>query len=697
MSSREILHILLLTHTQNEAENIVSLLRNSGSATRAQYVSSLAELKDQLQEKSWDLVITFSEINDVRYEDIIKLIKRLNKDLPLILLSNEEMTAARMEECIRKGASIMVPFDETSLLLLVIQRELRYLNARRELRALEVGLRDAEKRCQSLLENSRDAIAYVHDGMHVYANQAYLNLFGYQSTDELEGMPIIDMVASAAQQDFKQILKKLQQDSHQNLELKSTGVNGQGQAFPMLLNFAPATYGEEECTQVRINIDNSNCSELEERIKELSSRDSTTGLFNKSYLQARLEEASDAAVRKNAKGALLYINLNHFGSIKSEFGLNHSDNVLIHCANAIKACTQEGDILARAGEDIFTLLRMNCHSDDALNLAEKIRAKLEKLLIEADNRTITLTARIGVTLITESNSRPDDVLQQAMRACDNVRKEENNKDGNAVLLFTQDDPEQNQQDLEKVLVEAIRNNLFHLMFQPLISLQGEEAEHYETYLRLKISDSTEVSAGEFFSNPNISDDVKRKIDRWVIINTTKLLIERHSAGHNTRAFINLCAASLADESLPAWISMAMSTAKLPKGSLIFQFHEDDASRMLKQVQDFSHALQERGIPLSMSRYGCALNPMQILKRLAVAYVKVDGSFTQELNNSSAQKNLTEILKQLHEEDKITIVPLVENASSVATLWQMGAHFIQGYYLQAPQKSMLYEFNNDREM
>ncbi|MEN9465682.1 MAG: hypothetical protein RL217_1863, partial [Pseudomonadota bacterium] len=309
----------------------------------------------------------------------------------------------------------------------------------------------------------------------------------------------------------------------------------------------------------------------------------------------------------------------------------------------------------------------------------------------------TLTARIGVTLITESNSRPDDVLQQAMRACDNVRKEEHNKDGNAVLLFTQDDPEQNQQNLEKILIEAIRNNHFHLMFQPLISLQGDEAEHYETYLRLKISDSTEVSAGDFFSNPNISDDVKRKIDRWVIINTTKLLIERHSAAHNTRAFINLCAPSLADESLPAWISMAMSTAKLPKGSLIFQFHEDDASRMLKQVQDFSHALQERGIPLSMSRYGCALNPMQILKRLAVAYVKVDGSFTQELNNSSAQKNLTEILKQLHEEDKITIVPLVENATSVATLWQMGAHFIQGYYLQAPQKSMHYEFNNDREM
>ena len=90
----------------------------------------------------------------------------------------------------------------------------------------------------------------------------------------------------------------------------------------------------------------------------------------------------------------------------------------------------------------------------------------------------------------------------------------------------------------------------------------------------------------------------------------------------------------------------------------------------------------------------ALNPMQILKRLAVAYVIVDGLFTQELNNSAHKKNLTEILKQLHEE-KITIVPLVENATSPRRL-QMGALY-SGYLPASTAKSMLYEFNNDREM
>src|SRR5690606_11803745 len=96
-------------------------------------------------------------------------------------------------------------------------------------------------------------------------------------------------------------------------------------------------------------------------------------------------------------------------------------------------------------------------------------------------------------------------------------------------------------------------------------------------------------------------------------------------------------------------------------------------------------------------FGCALNPLHILKHLAVSYVKVDGSFTQELSNADAQKHLKELLTQLHEEEKLTIVPLVESATSVASLWQMGVHFIQGYYVQAPQSALSFDFSDDSEM
>ena len=62
-----------------------------------------------------------------------------------------------------------------------------------------------------------------------------------------------------------------------------------------------------------------------------------------------------------------------------------------------------------------------------------------------------------------------------------------------------------------------------------------------------------------------------------------------------------------------------------------------------------------------------------------------------------KKHLKELLTQLHEEEKLTIVPLVESATSVASLWQMGVHFIQGYYVQAPQSALSFDFSDDSEM
>lgn len=697
-TNRDTLHLLLLTETQNDAESLVSLMRNSGNATRAHQITSLQDFNEQLQEKSWDILLAQPKVGDISYEDLLQLIKRLNKDLPLILIA-DDVDPMIMEAAIKRGASTAVPKEESNLLVMVIQRELRHLRTRRELRMLEVRIRETEKRCQGLLESSRDSVAYIHDGMHVYANQAYLELFGYESAEELEGMPIMDMVDVPAQQDFKNFLKAYQADNAGHHEYRTRGIDGEGEPFPMTMSFSPATYGDEQCTQVliRASVDN---AELEEKLREISSRDLMTGLYNKQHFISSLEHAVDRAVLKGARGAVLYINIDHFGKLKSDIGISLTDTVITEVATCLKSKMNDSDVLARIGEDIFTCLRMGADAESALAFAEQLRDKIERLLIDIGKRTVTVTVSIGVALITENSSRPEDILQQSHRAADDVRKQEGHERGNGCHLFVPPDADEKKEaaSLEKILTEAVRNNSFRLLFQPMISLRGDESEHYETLLRLQTPDDEELSAGDFLNSPDISDDLKRKIDRWVVLHTTKLLGEHRARGHNTRMFINLSAASLADEALPGWIGVAMNAAKLPKGTVIFQFNEEDASRMLKQAQTFSQALAERAVPCAITRFGCALNPMQTLKYMNVEYVKIDGSFTRDLGqNADAQKHLKELLNALHEEDKKTIVPLVESASSVASLWQLGVHFIQGYYVQPPQASMTFDFHDDNDM
>ena len=694
-SSRDTLHLLLLTHDQNDAEGLVSLLRNSGRATRAHMVSSLDDFSAQIQDKAWDLVLAEPKAQDIDPKELFKQIKRLDKDLPVIILA-EDVDPMQLEFYLKLGACDVVPEDESNLLSMVIQRELINLNSRRTLRTTQVKLRDAEKRCQALLESSKDAITYIHDGMHIYANQAYLDLFGYDNVDDLEGMPVMDMVASSDQESLKQSLKSFLM-SGGNVDLRYSGLKTDTTQFPITMSLSSATYADESCTQIVIRA-KSNNSDLEAKLKEISSRDLLTGLYNKPYFMDSLESAVDRAVLKGNSSAAMYINIDRYGKVKSQVGINNADTVLCSVANYLKSVISKQDTLARIGEDVFAWIRPNINAEKALAIAEKFRDGIEHLIIDANSQTVTITASIGVALINDSCSDPRDILQRSHQAADAVRYDEGHEKGNGTHLFVAQEvaPDNSTDGIEKQVLAALKSGSFNLLFQPLINLKGDEQEHYETLLRMPQSDGEEVSAGDFLNGFTISEDLKRKIDRWVILHSTKLLSEHRQQNLKTRLFVNLSAASLMDETLASWIGVALNAAKLDRDSVIFQFNEEDATKFLTQAQEFTANLKANNYACSLSRFGCSLKPFQTLKHLSIDYVKVDGSFTHELNQPESLATLKQILADLHEQGLKTIVPLVESASAVASLWQLGTHFIQGYYVQAPQTGMAYNFSDDDE-
>jgi len=694
-TSRDTLHLLLLTHDQNDAEGLVSLLRNSGRATRAHMVSSITDFTSQIQDKTWDLVLVEPSAQDIEPKEIFKQIKRLDKDLPVVILA-EDVDPMLLEFYLKLGACDVVPADESNLLSIVIQRELNNLNNRRILRTTQVKLRDAEKRCQSLLESSKDALTYIHDGMHIYANQAYLDLFGYESVDDLEGMPVMDMVASRDQDNLKKSLKSFL-IAGGSVDLKYNGLKTDNSEIPITMSLSSATYADESCTQIVIRA-SSDSSNLEAKLKEISSRDLLTGLYNKPYFMDSLESAVDRAVLKGNVGAAIYINIDRFGRVKSQVGINNADSVLFSVADYLKSAIEEGDTLARIGEDIFAWIRPNINAEQALAVSEQFREGIEQLVIDANSQTVTITASIGVALINDSCSDPSDILQRSHQAADAVRYDEGHEKGNGVHLYVAEEaaPDNSEEGIEKQVIAALKAGSFNLLFQPLINLKGEEQEHYETLLRLPQANGEELSAGDFLNGFAISEDLKRKIDRWVILHSTKLLSEHRLQNMKTRLFVNLSAASLLDDTLSSWIGVALNAAKLESDSVIFQFNEEDATKFLTQAQTFTADLKAKGYSCALSRFGCSLKPFQTLKHLSLDYIKVDGSFTHELNQPEALETLKKMLADLHEQELKTIVPLVESASAVASLWQLGTHFIQGYYVQAPQAGMAYNFSDEDE-
>ncbi|ROU02030.1 GGDEF domain-containing response regulator [Marinobacter sp. R17] len=685
-------HLLILDPSQNDAETLVSLLRNSGRATRAHRVTSEEDLEEALRTSNWDLMLARDLDQEVSPDAALSLIKRLDKDIPFILIT-PEFNTDRAIQVMKLGAKAAVPDGQKDLVMLTVNRELASLEARNQRRILESHLRESEQRCQLLLESSKDAIAYINDGMHIYANQSYMDFFGYDDIDEMICIPILDTLAPSSHEDYKIFMKAFAEHKEDGMALNCVAKRSDGNELNIVMRVSAATYDGEPCTQIVVQPEQDN-AELEEKLKQISTQDLLTGLYNRQHLMDELGRVIVRAGESKETGGLAYIALDNFMQVRGQVGIAGADLMLGDVANILRDTVDDNMTLARLSDDAFCLLALPCQENRMADICESIRKSIEDHLFEISGKTVQISVSIGIAAITENAPKAPDLLGRAHTASSEVRKLEGHENGNGVLVYNPATYESlNDNNSVEAIQKALDEDRFRLLFQPIINLRGEGEEHYEAFVRMLDKDSEEVSPYDFLP-PTGPSDMAAKIDRWVILQTIKHLASHRSKGHDTRLFLNVTAETIQDKTFTPWLSVALKAARLPGDSLIFQLREDDANNYMKQAREFAKTLRELHCKVSICQFGCALNPFNTLKHVDVDYVKIDGSFTEEIQKSDEVKEeVKEMVASLQNNGKLTIIPLVENASVLATLWQAGVNYIQGYYLQAPVPEMDYDFGD----
>ena len=685
-NDKKAIRLLILDDSQNNAERLVSLLRNAGHATRAHRITSAEDLQECLQQ-NWDLCLAQPETSFMTAEDAAALIKRQSRDVPLILLK-PGIDIDMRTSALRCGMADALPQDAEALLTLIVDRELVNLEARRQRRIAEQNLREAEKRCQLLLDSSVDAIAYVHDGMHIYANRAYSELFGYEDADDLAAEPMVGLIDADDQTAFKDFLRHHNDQGGQN-DLRCKAVDSSGKRFPVRLSFSPASYDGEPCTQVVIRAETAS-AEFEEKLKVMASRDLVTGMFNRAYFQEQLDTVLDQAVRQGVASTLVYLSIDGFSSLQADIGIGAADLLLTDLAQLLRNHFSEDTLMARFADDACSILLEGQEPAAAMAQLEELRSKLEGYLFESNGRTVRITVSMGVAAISETSANPTEAIDRAHRIADQLSTD----GGNAIKVFNPLEElamQANRGDLIALIRHTLETNGFRLLFQPIISLRGDEAENYETFLRLLNSKGEEVPASDFLPAA-MEAGLALEIDRWLISRAVKLLSNHRSKGAETHLLLNLSAASLQSPDMVQWIAAILKEARLPADAIIFQFNDADINTYLKQAKVHTDALRQMHCRVSISHFGGALNPYASLKHVQADYIQIDGSFTRDLSTAAAVDTLKEMISALHNQGKLTIAPYVDSATMMPTLWQAGVNYIQGSYLQAPSDAMNYDFS-----
>ena len=676
MKTDFVLKILFVNDSMEDAEQIINVLRNAGIAVRPARTTTDEQVAAALREQAPD-VLLFDPDGTLGLPKLNRQLQAFGRDLALIGLvsafDNETLNAI-FDAGVRAVVSLSLP----QMLLAVIRREADALNTRRQLRRLEASLKESERRCDALLDSSAEAIAYVHEGMHVRANRAYLETFGYGDFDDLLGLPILDMIAPVDADAFKALLRGLARTGKSEGQLQLQARRADGSTFAATVEFAPATFEGEPCQQIVFRRQQADPALLEQL-----KHDPVTGLYNR----ARMLESIDAAVAAAAAGAsgqsLLLIEPDNWNGIVGSIGLASTDELLATFAARINRRLEDGDSAGLLAEHTFGVM-LHARPDAAVRQwIAQLLEDIQRDIFDLGSQSLAVSASLGGSLLGEKNASTSVLLEQAGQA---LRQAQSQGGGRSDLhdpsAREKADAESERHWLEQ-LKRALTEDGFVLHHQQIVSLYDEEGDYAEILLRLKGPQGV-VQPG-FFMPIAEKHGLHAQIDRWVIAHALAALAAREAAGVPTTFFVKLTAASIQDESLLPWLANALKKVQLVHGRIVLETTESKLVTMLRPAQALVRGWKKLGGLFALEQFGSGLNSFQLLEHIDVDFLKIDRSYMAQLPaHPENQQAVAEICRQAREHHRQTIAEWVEDATSTSLLFACGVDFVQGNFLQEPQ-------------
>ena len=688
VTNGENLRILIIEESRNDAESLANVLRNAGYQISFNHGTEAAEIDAALQEQHPDIVLCGSGETLPSPDNVQTLLGKHEVTAPVIVIADEvsetDMVAAK-----KSGFAALISYEEADHLQLAFDREAGTIRLQRELQALTEILRESESRCHALIENSSDAVAYIHEGMHVYANQPYMNLFSIDTPEEVEGIPMLDMISNDQRDTFRKFLKGYLDEQTAGSTLEINCINPAGETFHSTMELAPATMDGEPCTQIIIRVNTSNAA-LEKQIKALTQQDMITGLANRQYFLQSLKERIAVPYTTDEHRALIYITLDRFKAVRDENGIEASDQALRDIAGILKSGCGEKDCLSRFGDCSFAILRYDTGQEETLRLGETLLHEIAGNLSEANGRAITMTGSIGICTINKQASDAQSILAYADMACEVARSAGGNQIHTHSYIVDKQTGSEQEGEWDRVIRDTIDEERFHLAYQPIVSLKGDTQQRYEVLLRIVDGDGQIILPGQFLSIAE-KNGLAGEIDRWIIEASFRELATFRNSDNDVSFYIKLSGETLTDADLAGWIGEKLEEYQLSGDSVVFEISERSTMNDLKNSMEFAREIQKLHSKVALEHYGQTDQP-QLLKHVPVDILKIDGSLISGLgSNKEHQMRVQEIIELAREAGKQCVAECVDDAGSLAHLWQTGVDFIQGNFVQEPSKNIDYDF------
>ena len=671
--------LVVLTGREDDVELVNRSLRDGGHPVRCHWVAKIDALAGALDSHAPELLCFFPDSLPAPIREVAKIRQQTARMVPLLVVSRaaEETDIA---DALLAGAQDLVSHGQTERLRSVAERELRAFRLERALNETLQSASQYKRQLKDFMAGSVDAIAHVQDGIIVDANQAWVELFGHAEPDTAVGGPLMDAFDAASQVALKGALVACAKRQWSGEPLRVAALDASGAAIPLKLVIEATTYDGDPAVKLSVPREpGERQREPEELVEQAVHKDPATGFYHRRRFLEVLTDRLDGKAQGGVR-ALAFIRPDKFREVEDRVGPISSEDLLVQLAEQLRALAQKTDLYGRFGGQVFTMFLERGNLRDVEAWAQNVVARVAERIFEVNHNTLSITCTVGLAEVGPGT----DTMETLIAAAKKTNQAGRESGGNRAVLEQTSDASTRVQRFDEVWVQQIKlalmENRFRLAHLPIAGLGGEQKAMLDTVIRMVDAQGDELAAADFMPAA-ARNRMLRAIDRWVIGATLAFCATQPV----DTVFVKLSSESLIDKTLTDWLAKAVDSSGVAHGKLCFQVSEEDAAQFLAQTKTLADQLKRQGHQFAIEHFGIGHDSARVLASTPMHYLKIDGSLMQSLSTDEAlRQRVRGYIEAANKRGIATIAERVEDANTMAVLFQLGVGYVQGHYLHEPE-------------
>ncbi|WP_439817293.1 EAL domain-containing protein [Zavarzinia sp. CC-PAN008] len=426
---------------------------------------------------------------------------------------------------------------------------------------------------------------------------------------------------------------------------------------------------------------------LQDQLLHAALHDHLTGLANRALFLDRVTQALETLGRDPLRRfAVVHFNLDRFKTVNDSLGFFAGNRLLVAAAQRLAELLRPGDTLARLAGDEFAVLAQDfAREKDVLSYAEGLLRALAQPHV-LDDRTIFVSASVGVATCTSAGERAEEVL----RAADLAQYRAKQGGGGRVVLY---EPAMQSRAVQRFGLEAALRHAvadqtqLQVYYQPVVSLADRRIVGFEALMRWRHPELGMVSPGDFIP---LAEDTGMIVEmgRWALLQACRQTATwRARFSMPLEISVNVSGRQFAQADFAGDVRQALERSGLKASALKLEVTESMVMADPERTAELLRRVVDLGVRISIDDFGTGYSSLAYLHTFPFNTLKIDRSFVIRMSTSAESAEIVRIIAWLaHALRRDMIAEGVETDDQASTLHQLGVQYGQGYLFAKPMSA-----------